>query len=913
VVAETLVGRDEELAVVDAFLARRAEGPTVLVLEDDAGIGKTSIWQEAVERADANGLRVLSCRPAEAESKLAFSGLADLCETVPGAVFEHLPAPQSRALQIALLRADPEDAAPDPRAVAAGFRSLLVGLGSATLVAIDDLQWLDASSAAAVGFAMRREPVLLLVTRRKGRPVVADLEQAVSGAKRIELGPFSVAATHELLLRRLGQSLPRPLLVRVNETAGGNPFYALELARQVMEGGVSAGDPLPVPEDLRELLMRRVRRLSPGARELLLAAAAVGRPTRTLLGAAISGELPAGLEEAESAGILEGRGPRVFFTHPLYAATVYASAPRELRRRLHERLAEVVEDDEERARHLALASDSPSEDVAAALEQAAWRARARGAPAAAAELLELAIGLTPAGEQAALRRRKVAAADDHFSAGAVEEGVRLLENLLSESSAGDERAEVLLRLAEASDDLSAKLELLEQALQERITDQRVLSRIHVRLSQGWPLLGMGYGLEHGSIALHHAELSGERRLIVRALSRLALWELWAGRSPSRSVMRAVELEEPGDSLRGYDNPRLALAMWRMYQGRLDEARTLFEEALTEVAGDEFASVAVRARLVDVAVRSGDWRLAEAEADSVCELVEQIGTKHDGGFTLYLKALVQAQLGRIEDARAIAEAGARFAREAGQDNSLVMNLGVLGFVELSLGRDTEALPHLQPLLDWIDEKGLGLSTHPVVPFAIEALVAVGRLDAARALVDRFSAEAQAIDSPWALALACRCQALLASVEGDLPRALAALDSSLAHHAQGRWPFEHARTLLLGGRVQRRAKQKAAARHALEQALAIFEALPAPLWADRAREEIARLGARPSRRTDLTETERRVAELAASGLKNREVAAQLFLSPKTVEANLARVYRKLGIHSRAELGARLAGGRRKARQV
>jgi DNA-binding CsgD family transcriptional regulator len=190
---------------------------------------------------------------------------------------------------------------------------------------------------------------------------------------------------------------------------------------------------------------------------------------------------------------------------------------------------------------------------------------------------------------------------------------------------------------------------------------------------------------------------------------------------------------------------------------------------------------------------------------------------------------------------------------------------------------------------------------VLPFALEALIVAGRLDEAEGLLDRFEREAAAIDSPWARGIAHRLAALLASARGELDRALAAI-----HAAEtASWPFEHGRTFLAAGRILRRMKRKAAARRSLEQAAAIFDVLPAPLWAERAREELARLGKRPAARHDLTETERRVAELAAQGMKNREVAAQLFVSPKTVEANLSRIYRKLGIHSRAELGARLAG--------
>jgi DNA-binding CsgD family transcriptional regulator len=172
-----------------------------------------------------------------------------------------------------------------------------------------------------------------------------------------------------------------------------------------------------------------------------------------------------------------------------------------------------------------------------------------------------------------------------------------------------------------------------------------------------------------------------------------------------------------------------------------------------------------------------------------------------------------------------------------------------------------------------------------------------------VLEQWEAQAQRVDIPWSLATSARCRALLEAGRGRLDDALAATDEALATHARLPMPFELARTLLVRGQIERRSKHKAAAKQSLERALAIFEELGAPLWAEKARGELARIGLRRSP-DGLTEAERRVAELAASGLTNREVAAQLFMSPKTVEANLSRAYRKLGIHSRAELGARLA---------
>ncbi|HVS23749.1 MAG TPA: LuxR C-terminal-related transcriptional regulator [Gammaproteobacteria bacterium] len=507
--------------------------------------------------------------------------------------------------------------------------------------------------------------------------------------------------------------------------------------------------------------------------------------------------------------------------------------------------------------------------------------------------------MTPPGREDDLRRGKLAAAEAHFSSGAISRATAILEELLDELPPGEERADVLVRLARGTHDLEATLDLAERARREAVDDDALLSRVHLLLGSTWPLRGMVSALEDGRLALDHAERSGERRLILDVAARLSLWELWAGRDPTELLARAVALEQADDDLRGYQSPRMPLALQRMYQGQLGEARTIFEGLLAEAValGDEIAVLAVRGRLVDVALRAGEWPQAEAHADAAYELAEQIGLEHDGGLTVLWKALVATQLGRVDEARSFAELGARLAAEANQENTRVMNQGVVGLLELSLGNDSAALPALQPLLDWVAEKGLALATHPAAPYALDALAATGRVEEASRLVDELELEARTIQSPWALAIATRCRGLLSANEE-------VLESALAYDADERWPFERGRTLLALGRVQRRARRKAAAKESLERALEIFEELPAPLWAQRAREELGRIGLRRAAPGELTASERSVAELAAAGLTNREVAARLFMSPKTVEANVARAYRKLGIRSRAELGARLA---------
>jgi AAA ATPase domain len=406
--------------MVEAFLDRAAQEPGALVLQGEPGIGKTSLWREARGRAVVRGFRVLDCRPAEAESVLSFSGLTDLLEDVPAAGFGSLPEPQRRALSAALLRVSVAEA-PDPRSVAAGFRSFLTGLADASpvLVAVDDAQWLDASSASVLAFALRRLEGLrvgFLGAWRPGRQGALDGVLASPYCRLLPLEPFSLAAIHNLLKQRLGRTFPRRLLLALYEACGGNPFYALEIARELAAHDLRAGDPLPVPADLGSLVRRRVTRLPAAARNVLLATVAVAQPTRALVAAAVGAGASAGLEEAERAGFLEVVGERLRFSHPLYGAAVMAAAPAERRRRLHGRMAELIEVEEERARQLALATDAPAEEAAAAVERAGEHVRTRGAAAAAATLFLEAVRLTPAADQVGRQRRTLAAAGDKQTA-----------------------------------------------------------------------------------------------------------------------------------------------------------------------------------------------------------------------------------------------------------------------------------------------------------------------------------------------------------------------------------------------------------------------------------------------------------------------------------------------------------------
>src|SRR6516165_7732651 len=336
-----LAGRAAELGVVERFLAPGPAG-RVLVVCGEPGIGKTVVWEAGVGLARSRGFAAWCARPGQAEAQLSFAGLADLLEGAGSGVLAGLPGPQRHALEVAVRRAEPDGPPPDPLAIAAGpWGALrLAPGGGPVLVAVDDLPWLDAASAGALVFAARRQAghdVRFLVSRRGRLPSELETVLEPAGVARLELGPLSLGAVSGLLAGRLGRSLPRRVARQVFEASGGNPLFAVELGRAVLERGLpEIGAGLPVPEVLGELFGARVRALRPGVRRALLAVALSAGLTGQEL-AAVAGPLAA--EDAAAAGVLVAEGGRVRAAHPLLAAAAAGQAGAAERRDLHAALA----------------------------------------------------------------------------------------------------------------------------------------------------------------------------------------------------------------------------------------------------------------------------------------------------------------------------------------------------------------------------------------------------------------------------------------------------------------------------------------------------------------------------------------------------------------------------------------------
>src|SRR5262245_26597843 len=462
-------GRDRELRAIERFLDDLDDGPALLEIRGDAGLGKTTLGRAAVRRATERGARVLTCVGAVAEARLSYVALADLFADVDPRIFAALSRRRRDALDAALLRAGASTEEADPSCVASGALEVLESLSEeqAVVVAIDDLQWVDGSSARVLEYCARRlsGSVGLMVTRRTGLEGGPVPQLADRRAVRVfQLEPLDAEALTSVV-RSHARYTPSPRsLARVVEAAGGNPLYALELLRELPRGAPPTG-PLALPSTLLEMVTSHLAGLGPDVDELLLTVAAVANPTLDLLTRTIGDVAPALVERAVAQGVLTRSGRRVRFTHPLLAEGTLARAPATRRRAMHRRLSGVVTDVEDRARHLALA-EMPDQALPAR-DEAARRTRARGAPAAAAELLELALGL---GGDSSL---KVRAAEPHLDAGAVRRAERLLEAATAELAEGEERARALVLLAEirARDDsfLEART-LLEQARAETTPD-----------------------------------------------------------------------------------------------------------------------------------------------------------------------------------------------------------------------------------------------------------------------------------------------------------------------------------------------------------------------------------------------------------------------------------------------------------
>jgi len=910
------VGRAAELGEVAGFLG---SGPAlagrVLVACGEPGIGKSTVWEAGTDLARSRGFAVWSTRASEAEAQLSFAGLADLLEGAGPGVLAGLPVPQRRALEVAVRRAEPEGAPPEPLAIAAGLLGALrvAARAGPVLAAVDDLPWLDGASAAAVAFAARRlagHDVRFLISRRAGRP--SELEQVLepAGVVRVELGPLSFGAISGLLAGRLAAPLPRRVIRQVFDTCGGNPLFALELGRAVLERGLpEIGAGLPVPEVLGELFGARVGALPPGVRRALMAVA---------LGGGLSGEElaavadPLAVEDAQASGVLVADGRRVRAAHPLLAAAAAGQAAAAERRDLHAALGAAVGDPVLAARHRALAAAGPDAALAGEVSAAAAAAAARGAVADAAELAGQGLRLTADGS-GEYDGRLLALARYLIDAGEHARATGLLTDRIGALPAGPARAAAYLLLGQGADH-AAEEEYLARAIADSAADpglrgqalaRRAALQVHrvERIAEAEQIAGQALA------AASSAGPDAERR----ALVALAWARVLRGRGIEDLAERSAALPPGTASLyqSSVDRPAAARLAFR---GELARAREVFRGLLAaaEERGEARSGMTFTVQLCEIELRAGDTSAAARALAELTqyEVAQYVAVEPEvqviGWRVLAALAAVRGDPGRA------AALAARVLQASGPDAYQWERLEALRAAGLAalLARDPErAADSLSEVWDHTQREGVeDPGAFPVAADLIEALAEAGRPGPANRVIGRLARLADAQQHPWGLATADRSAAVAALADGYDEAAAAQLAQAAAAYRALGLGFDAARALLVLGRAQRRAKKRAAARRSLEEARAGFEQLGCPGWARAAAAELDRIsGRRAAPAGGLTPGEQRVAELVAAGLSNKQVAAQLYLSVTTVNSHLRGVYAKLGVTSRAQLTRALAAPR------
>ena len=914
-----LIGRSSERAAILAALNPSADRTAAVLLSGDAGIGKTAIWESIVSERRAAGDHVLISRATSAEARLPWVGMTDLMRTMPPTSLDSLPDVQRHALEVVSLQSGSlqtgSSEALDERMVGT---ALLSALQSATntapvLLAIDDLPYLDAASASAVTFALRRmegphrAQLLATVRDHDARlPVLQGLPTEQCSV--ISIGPMTLGALFDLLQSRRGIRLARPMLLRVYETSGGNPLYALELARALdrLEISPKAGTPLPVPAGLHGLVDARVRDLPAEVADVVAATAAAWRFAANDRDAeAIELAVSAGMVVVDEPATVGG--PRVVrAAHPLLSAAAYNGLTTSRRRQLHARLAAAADDPVERVRHAALAATQPQATLAADLDVGVAAALAAGVPDIAVGLAQLSLEHTT---DVALRPARLdRLADAQLRSGDSSGAWQSQSEAIAATEAGAERARRRIRLAEIAVEVTSWPDAereLQVAIAEAAGDPLVLAEALLTLAAVTDDTDVAVTSAQRAVDLLDAQGDPDPMILSGALGQLASARFRSGYGLDHELFaRAIDIERGHPSRRLSDRADAAYAALLKYADDIDAAEdrllALLEE--TRATGDLSSITYALGHLVPIYLWRGQLARGRGYADEHLEVSIQGELQGQETSARYNLGLAMAYQGQLDEASQVL-LGLLAAEST--DSWIVHRVhAVLGFVALSRNDAAGAVEHTDLWHDALVEMHFGEPGYSRGHLDhLCALIGAGRTADAATLCDELSEQAERSGRESAAAVVFTGRAMLEAHAGRLSDALALSTSALSWYDSSPLRFDRARTLLIAGRISRRAKAKSDARALLVEAEREFASFGATAWQSQAAAELARVNVRPAAPAELTETERLVAQLAASGLSNREVADRTFLAVKTVEANLARVYRKLGIRSRAELGARM----------
>jgi DNA-binding CsgD family transcriptional regulator len=879
----------------------------VLLLIGDPGIGKTALCGWALDHA--YGMRVVTACGVESEIGIPYAALAELCAGQFD-YLDYLPKPQARALEGVLAR---QPAGPgDQFAVGAAVLSLLSAAAQeqSVLVLVDDAQWVDRSSTDALLFAARRlreEGVAVIVAARPsgfvtgtGLPtlIVQGLDRPAARAV--------LHAAHGVLAAEVAQ-----LLI---DSTRGNPLALLEVPRLLSEvqlaGEQPIDEPLPLGSTLLRALLQRQSGLSDRTRRgLVVAAASRGERVQPVIDAlSVAGLGRRVLDSAEEAGVLAIEAERMKFRHPLLRSAVYHGATGPARRAAHAALAEVT-GGETRVWHLAQATVGEDEAVAAMLERVGLDAHRRGAPAAAASALERAARLSKPGEKRAWRLTE-AARDAHLaghSAGAMrllDEALAVSRDPLARGNVQHLRGRILVLQGHAD---SAYRVLTDEAQHLRdVEPGRAAEMLADAALACIPSADIGAAVSVARAAYDLARPAGSAAQ-ASAMSVLASALALNGQRGEAVALldRCLPLLRAADPLGDASALVANAAQSYNWVERGDLASRLLDQLISSArtAGTPTMLSYPLAFRADLNLRLGQWALATAQAQEAVELSEEMRQDSVTAMALCFLARLAASAGDERRCRGIVARSTSLVDEHRLDLGRPYLDSALGLLELGQGGIEPAIRHLESVRAFSEQHGLAEPN--IVHWQadlVEAYARAGRTDAAHELLAALDRQAQDTGGRWALGTAARCRGLLTDDSPD-----DCFDVAVEHLQAVPAPFEIARTHLCRGERLRRAGRRTAARRALRLAIDRFDRLGAHAWTDRARVELRASGANPRRRhsgaghDQLTAHELQVALIVANGASNREAAAALFLSPKTIEFHLAHVYRKLGVRTRTQLAA------------
>ncbi|MEU3661020.1 AAA family ATPase [Streptomyces sp. NPDC032940] len=923
--SDLVIGREAPFGAAREQLAR---GGSVL-LHGPAGIGKSAVLRTLAAEYARTAQTVLRCSATESESHLPFLALADLLGPVLDEVSGALPAAQRTALESALTGRGESTLQRDGLALRLAVLSALRALAAEgpVLVVADDLQWLDPASTELLGFAARRlgdTPVrLLCAVRTDGQEYDRHLRASPPDTRAVRLEPLTRAQVSALLDQRGFSGLPRSTVRDIHRTSGGNPLFALELGRALAESPTPPrpGEALPVPTSLRALVLSRLEMLSEEARRTLLVASAGARPTTALLHAAGRAGAEAETAQAAALGLLatDPEDPAVRFAHPLISAALYAEAPAPERRAAHAALSTAASDPIERARHLALATIGTDPEVAARLAEAAALARDRGAPSVAASLGLLAARHTPADGTPGPDERRLQAAEDAITAGEVDLARDVAREVLTRATAPGERVRAWMVVIEAAGQAIGDVDaVFPQALADAGDDPRLLALVHYQLAwRGLVVQGdFAQGREEAAHAARLAARAGDRSTELLALAFQAQAETLMGHPDAPTTIERAR-QEPQD-------PRVACHhngagstryRWLVMSDRLAEARTTVSALLREARRRGMAESEVHYLrfLSETELHAGHCGRALELARESLTLARDAGIGEGAG--AMQAALAEAAGGDVERALALAREAVRRAEEDGDAVYLSRALAALGHAHLVAGDAGAAVDALRRVREL--EAGAGI-TDPArgrwQGDLAEALVLTGQPAEAQEVIEVTRAHALRLDRGSVLAVLDRAEARLRAARGEHRSAVARLVSARDRLGELGFGLEEARAAftlaeLRADRPGPTSYDEAARLFRRCRALPWLRQVEAAVAARAAAAEPApaRHAAAPDCLAGLAAMERQVASLVMEGATNREIAARLFVSVKTVEATLTRVYRKLGIRSRVDI-VRLAAGRR-----